>query len=216
MAVKGLIFDLDGTLSDSLEDIGLAMNAALAQYGLPTHGLDAYLGFVGAGIDNLVRRASPESPPVSQAELVEAFRTHYREGGYAHTRPYEGIVAMLEALRAKGFRLAVLSNKREDFTRAIVKKQFGDFPFVEVRGERQGVPRKPDPQAALELAQVLGLPPGELAFVGDTAIDMKTAVSAGMLPVGVLWGFRGREELESAGAKHLLSKPAELLAVLEG
>jgi len=212
--VKALIFDLDGTLSDSLEDIGVAMNAALAQYGLPEHPLDAYNHFVGAGIETLARRAAPESPKVALADLVEAFRTHYRAAGYPRTKPYDGIPEMLEALQQKGLKVAVLSNKREDFTRPIVKRQFGDYPFVDVRGERQGVPRKPDPQAALELAQVMGLPPAEIAFVGDTGIDMKTAVSSGMLPVGVLWGFRGRDELVEAGAKHLLSKPAELLDVI--
>ena len=109
--------------------------------------------------------------------------------------------------------MAVLSNKRDDFTREVVARRFGQWKFVEVRGERAGVPRKPDPTSALDVAKSLGLPPSELAFVGDTAIDMKTARAAGMTPIGVLWGFRGREELVTNGARHLLARPEELMAL---
>jgi phosphoglycolate phosphatase len=210
--IRGVIFDLDGTLLDSLADIGTAMNDALARHGLPPHPLSAYLQLVGEGIENLARRAAGEAA-VDVAALVATYRAAYAVRLEQKTRPYAGIPELLDALAHRGLSLAVLSNKREDFTVELVKRQLNRWRFAAVRGERQGVPRKPDPKAALELAAELGLAPVEIAFVGDTAVDMKTAVAAGMLPVGVLWGFRGREELKGAGARHLFTAPAEVLSL---
>lgn len=206
-----VIFDLDGTLADSLRDLAEAMNLALAQHGLPTHPLDAYRHFVGEGVDVMVRRAAPTNTTVPWQAIVDGYRAHYGELDHRHTGPYPGVSELLDGLVARRVKLAVLSNKRDDFTKALVAQRFGRWPFVEVRGEREGVPRKPDPTAAFELALALNVLPANIAFVGDTAIDMKTARNAGMTPIGCLWGFRDRDELLEAGAKRLLSAPLELL-----
>ncbi len=209
---RAVIFDLDGTLADSLGDIGGAMNEALVAGGLPAHPLLAYHLFIGEGVDVLARRAAPMLEELHLKKLVDEYRERYAARIDAATRPYEGVSDMLDGLVAANVPLAVLSNKRDDFTVELVRRRFSRWPFRAVRGERVDVPRKPDPTAALEIASTLGVAPADCAFVGDTAIDMKTARAAGMLPVGVLWGFRGREELLEAGAKRLIAHPRELLA----
>jgi len=210
--IRGVIFDLDGTLLDSLADIGGAMNDALIARGWPAHPIAAYLRMVGDGIEMLAKRAAPPGEDVTT--LVDQYRARYQERMEHETRPYAGIEPMLDALHARGLPLAVLSNKRDDFTVELVKRQLPRWPFVAVRGERPGVPRKPDPAAALELAQTLRLPPAEIAFVGDTPIDVKTALAAGMLPVAVEWGFRTADELRAAGATLLVSDPEQLPGLL--
>ncbi len=212
--IRGLIFDLDGTLLDSIADIGGAMNDTLASRGFPVHEMSAYLQMVGEGVETLALRALPKDSHVDVVELVAAYRDRYSERMEANTRPYDGIPAMLDALTARGLPMAVLSNKREDFTIELVHRQLSKWRFVEVRGERRGVPRKPDPSAALELARALGITPKDCAFVGDTPIDVKTALAAGMQPVAVLWGFRGYDELHGAGARTLLTHPRELISSL--
>ena len=208
---RALIFDLDGTLADSLEDIADAMNGALAAHGLPTHEVPSYRYKVGDGIEWLVRRAMPQPCPVPLPQLMEEYRTRYKATGHAKTQAYPGIAEMLDGVAALEVPMAVLSNKRDDFTKELVRLRFGRWRFAAVAGEREGVPRKPDPTSALELARVLGFAPSQLGFVGDTPIDMNTARNAGMTPIGVLWGFRTREELLAAGAKHVLERPAQLL-----
>jgi phosphoglycolate phosphatase len=224
--VDALIFDLDGTLADSLKDIGTACNALLARYQRPAHELARYREFVGEGGATLVRRAFKaaqgldwraddlEGLPAPLPQLVAEYSRAYEEVGHRFSRPYPGIPELLRAVSATGRRMAVLSNKRDDFTRHLVALLFGPTTFTAVRGEREGVPRKPDPTAAFELALALNVLPERIGFVGDTAIDMRTARSAGMVPLGVLWGFRGREELLAAGARRLLAAPAELLGAL--
>lgn len=209
-SAHAVIFDLDGTLADSLTDLGEAMNRALAGFGLPTHPLAAYRTFVGEGVDVMVRRAAP-SATVPYQQIADSYRAHYGTLNHQSTRPYDGIPALLDALVARRVKLAVLSNKRDDFTRDLVAKQFGRWPFVDVRGERDGVPKKPDPTAAFELALALNVLPANITFVGDTGIDMLTARNAGMTPIGCLWGFRDRDELLGAGAKRLIAHPMELV-----
>ncbi len=211
---KALIFDLDGTLADSLEDIGGAMNDTLAERGRPPHPLDAYRHFVGEGIEVLVRRASQPKTDDELKRLVAEYRAHYAARADGHTHPYPGIPELLDGLTALGLPMAVLSNKRDDFTVALVQRVLPRWAFARVRGEREGVPRKPDPTAALELARELGVAPAEVTFVGDTPIDVKTALSAGMRPVAVTWGFRSEEELKAAGASEVIHRPAELLGLL--
>ncbi|MFO0597555.1 MAG: HAD family hydrolase [Myxococcaceae bacterium] len=221
--IHALIFDLDGTLADSIGDIGTAMNEVLRGLGLREHSLTDYKRFVGEGAEVLVRRAVAASRgeevervtlPRPVAELCEAYRVAYAKLEHAQSAPYPGIAGLLGALQQRGTRLAVLSNKRDDFTRHLVEHAFPEVRFADVRGEREGVPRKPDPTAAFELSLALDVMPHRIGFVGDTAIDMKTAVNAGMIPIGVLWGFRSREELVGAGARHLLAQPSDLLALL--
>jgi phosphoglycolate phosphatase len=214
--LDALIFDLDGTLADSLADIGTSMNEMLRERGLPPHPLDAYKQFVGEGAEQLVERAvlGAGGKIDNLRELVDVYRQRYHALNDKHSVAYAGIEAMLEGAVSRGIKLAVLSNKRDDFTRRMVKQLFGRFPFADVRGEREGVPRKPDPTAAWELSLALNTVPARIGFVGDTKIDMQTAVNAGMHGIGVLWGFRDADELKTAGAKVLLEKPADLLALL--
>ena len=226
MRIDALIFDLDGTLADSIADIGEAMNAVLGEVKLPPHSMDAYKQFVGEGAENLARRAvraslgldwklaSDDGLPRPLPELVESYRVQYGKLEHANSTPYPGIDVMLDGVVASGRKMAVLSNKRDDFTKHLVAHAFGKWPFVDVRGERDGVPRKPDPIAALELALELNVPPERIGFVGDTPIDMGTARRAGMIGIGVLWGFRTRAELTDSGARCLLERPLDLLPLL--
>lgn len=213
MSVHAVIFDLDGTLADSLRDLGEAMNLALADFGLPTHPLDRYRRFVGEGVDVMTKRAIGDAQ-VALQPVIDRYRHHYGIINHANTAPYPLIPELLDGLTSRGLSLAVLSNKRDDFTKRLVAERFSRWRFVDVRGERDGVPRKPDPTAAFELALALNVLPANIAFVGDTAVDINTARNAGMLPIGCLWGFRDREELVGAGARHLLERPTDLLQLL--
>lgn len=212
MSVHALVFDLDGTLADTLEDIAAAMNRALAAHGLPPHPADAYRRMVGEGAAVLAHRAVGAREDL-EAQVLEAYLRGYDQHIVDTTKPYPGVVALLDALAVRRVPLAVLSNKPDGATRAVVERLFGLARFVEVRGERQGSPRKPDPAVALELARALGFAPAKVAFVGDTAIDMRTASAAGMFPVGVRWGFRGERELRDAGARIVVEQPLEILAL---
>lgn len=210
---QAVVFDLDGTLADSLNEIAGAMNEVLRAYGFSGHPVEAYRHMIGEGVETLVRRALPADAHARVPHLLTEYRQRYAQKMHL-TAPYAGIENMLTVLEERHVHKAVLSNKRDDFTQAMVRTLFGRWQFFDIRGERQGMPRKPHPQAALEMVEALGVLPQHCAFVGDTAIDMQTAVNAGMVPVGVLWGFRGREELLAAGARCLISQPMELLEVL--
>jgi phosphoglycolate phosphatase len=215
--LAGVVFDLDGTLLDTLTDLAACTNAALAALGQPGHPLDAYRYLVGEGMEQLVRRALPPAAR-DEARVQEGLallKAGYEHGWMRHTRPYPGIAELLDRLVGRGVAMAVLSNKADAFTQVMVEHYLGRWPFVGVRGSRPDVPRKPDPAAALELARELGCEPARLGFVGDTAIDVKTARAAGMHPIGVLWGFRGEDELRLAGATRLVRSPAELATVIE-
>ncbi len=215
MSYKAVLFDLDGTLLDTLEDLANAGNRVLADQSLPVHPVDAYRYFVGAGIVNLVERILPESHRQAQmiASTVAEFERVYAENWHDRTAPYAGVPEMLDQLVANGLQLAILSNKPEAFTLLCVEKLLPHWPFSPIFGQRPGVPKKPDPAAALEAAQRLNSSPREILYVGDTSIDMHTARSAGMDPVGVLWGFRGADELKEAGAGWLINHPRELLDI---
>ncbi len=216
MKPQALIFDLDGTLLDTLADIGNAMNSALRELGFATHSLEAYRGFIGKGLEQLAAAALPQAgTKVRTEEVVARFREFYSENLVVETRLYPGIAELLDGLQTRALPMAILSNKPDAPTQTLVKKLLGKWRFLDVRGERTGIPRKPDPQAALSIAAALGVAPQACAFIGDSAVDIHTATAAGMLPIGVLWGFRGRGELESAGAAHLLHQPQDLFALLE-
>lgn len=215
MRFDAVIFDLDGTLADTLEDIADSMNEALSQLAQPAHPREAYRDMVGEGVVNLARNALPPGREELVEEAVTRFRAHYAAHIVDHTRAFPEVPAMLDALAARGVKLAVLSNKIDAMTRRIVERCFSKWQFDAVFGEREGVPRKPDPTSALEIAAMLRVAPARCAFVGDTWIDMKTAVNAGMYGIGVLWGFRPREEMEEAGAKRVVAAPAEIVAAVE-
>ena len=214
MSEVAVLFDLDGTLLDTIGDLADSMNAALAALGHPTHPEEAYLRFVGDGVAELARRALPPArrDETSVRACIAAMKAEYAQRWDVRTHPYEGVPELLDALGARGIPVADLRNKMEDVTRVAVDHWFGLDRFAEVRGAREGVPRKPDPEAALAIAARLGVAPERVLYLGDTDTDMRTAVAAGMVPFGVLWGFRDEAELRENGARHLLRRPGELLA----
>jgi len=214
MTTRAALFDLDGTLVDSLADIAGAMNTSLAEHGFPTHPTDAYRIFVGAGVEHLVENAVPAGEAARYPSVLQRYRAAYAERIFESTRPFPGIPEALEALAADGFKLGVLSNKLHAPTAEIVEHLLPIIPLSAVFGERSGVPRKPDPAAALELARLLGAAPEHCAFVGDTHVDIETGRAAGMFAVGVTWGFRGAPELVKAGADALVNDAAEMVAAI--
>ncbi|HMI91120.1 MAG TPA: HAD family hydrolase, partial [Polyangiales bacterium] len=182
--------------------------------GLPVHGPDAYRQFVGEGASQLVRNALPPGRDELLPELLSAYRAHYLAHLIVHTQPYPGIRELLSELQGRGLPLAVLSNKPHELTTRIAAALFPEVRFAGVLGQRPNHPRKPDPAGALELCSALGRPASEIALVGDTRTDMQTANAAGMIAVGVRWGFRDAPELTAHGARHLISKPADLLPLV--
>ncbi len=213
MSWRAVLFDLDGTLLDTLTDIGDAANVALQRCGFPMRNRDEYRFFVGDGVRTLFQRALPPES-VNDAivtQCVSAFRQEYAAGWNVRTRPYAGVPELLDELSRRRIRLSVLSNKPDDFTNRCVLHYLSKWRFEIVRGQREGVPLKPDPIAAREIADSMQVPTDRFLYLGDTSIDMLTAIRAGMCPVGALWGFRPREELESAGAQHLIERPQDLL-----
>ena len=216
MNCKAIIFDLDGTLLDTLVDLADAGNKVLANAGLPVHTTDSYRYFVGDGLITLIQRILPEDMRSTEKvrQMAESFREVYATNWNAKTKPYEGIEEMLSGLKSKDLPMNILSNKPDDFTKVCVREFFGSDTFVHVLGNRDGVPKKPDPAGALEIANLLSLSPAEILYLGDTATDMQTAVAADMLAVGALWGFRPARELEENGAKHLVTHPVEVLELI--
>lgn len=210
---RAVIFDLDGTLVDSLEDIADSMNATLAELGFPTHELDPYRIFVGDGVGMLAFRALPEArrDPGTLSRCVEIMRRRYTQQMHDKTRPYPGIIELLDELGDRNVPLVVLSNKVHELTVDIVRRQFGENRFERVLGPKPGIPQKPDPTAALQIAAELDLAPEHWLFVGDTSTDMQTASAAGMMGVGVLWGFRSADELLAHGASAVIAHPSELI-----
>jgi phosphoglycolate phosphatase len=207
---RGVIFDLDGTLADSLEDIASAMNRTLEAHGFPVHPVSAYRTFVGEGVRKLVERALPPGTEQVRDAFVAAYQADYAEHLLDATRLFPGIPEVLDGLQRAGVPVGVLSNKPDAPTRRLVDALCGRWQFGAVVGERPGIPRKPDPASALALADALGAPPESVAFVGDTSVDMLTARAASMRPVGVLWGFRPTEVLatgaEAAGTGEELAR----------
>ena len=216
MRFNAILFDLDGTLLDTLGDLANSMNGVLERRGFPQHEKELYKHFVGDGMEVLVRRALPESR--QGEELVQAcllaMREEYSVRWRETTRPYAGIPELLDALRRRRLRMAILSNKPDDFTREMVAALLAPWRFDAVVGARPEVPKKPDPAMALAIARDVAVPPARILYLGDSGTDMRTAVSAGMFPVGALWGFRDAAELEANGAEVLISRPMELLELL--
>jgi phosphoglycolate phosphatase len=217
MNLLAVLFDLDGTLLDTLDDLADSTNLALRRLELPEQPVESFKRFVGDGIENLVRRAVPEDrrDPDTLAECVRLTRANYSARWAEKTRPYDGIPALLDALTARGARMAVFSNKPDEFTQLCVAKLLADWRFDMVLGANPSLPRKPDPAGARLIANRLQLDPAEFAYLGDTDTDMQTAVAAGMFPIGVLWGFRTAEELAANGAKVLIENPLDLLPILD-
>lgn len=216
MHFKAILFDLDGTLLDTLEDLGNAANRVLEKYDFPTRPLDTYRYFVGDGATVLMKRALPENKRDDDTvgACVQTFREEYGKGWNVKTRPYDGVAEMLDALTAGGLKMAVLSNKPDEFTKRCVTEFLPKWNFEMVLGQSNLMPLKPDPKGALEIARCLNVIPSHFIYLGDTAIDMKTAIAAGMYPVGALWGFRTGKELRENGAQALIKRPQEILTLL--
>lgn len=215
--MDAIVFDLDGTLLDSLDDIADSTNRALARNGFPTHPRSDYRRFIGDGVQMLVRRALPpgRDDPSTIDRVVEAYREEYAVGWNRETHPYSGVAELLDSLLARGVKRAVLSNKPDEFTQLCVQHYLGNWPFHCVLGHRPEWPRKPSPDSARHLAEILRTPTERCLFVGDSAADMLTARGAGMRAVGVSWGFQTVEILNDAGADVVIDRPSDLLALLE-
>ena len=215
MNFKGVVFDLDGTLINSLADLADSMNKVLSNFDFPIHDLGVYNYFVGNGIRNLVRAALPESNRDEQTVgdcyklMVEA----YGDNCINKSRPYDGITDLLNELKSRKMKLGVLSNKAHDLTMKIVQALLPDY-FDVIKGLVIEAHKKPDPSGALEISDNLAIRLENLIFIGDSNIDMQTARNTGMYGVGVLWGFRTRAELIESGAKYILDHPMDLLDLL--
>lgn len=209
---RAVVFDLDGTLLDTLADIASALNTVLAERGWPTHDDAAVATFVGDGLPMLMRRALPVDRVDAELDgCVVRLREVYGRGWGERTRPFPGVPALLDALTERALPRAILSNKPHEHTVPIVEALLADWRFDPLWGARPRYPHKPDPASALALAEALGRAPRECVFVGDTAVDMHTARAAGMTAVGVRWGLRSTDELRAAGAAVILESPLDLL-----
>ena len=215
---KLCIFDLDGTLIDSLEDLAEAMHHAIARQGFAVHSTDRYRMMVGSGLSVLTDRAAgaPDSryTDAVKQEIVADFNQYYTRHCLDHTKPYPGIPALLEELNRRSIAFAVNSNKPDAFSNRIVSALIPKAPFSFVWGKREGCERKPSPDGALGIMQGLGFRPEETVYIGDSDVDVYTAANAGISFCGVRWGFRSPQELIAAGAVHLAESPEELLQLI--
>jgi phosphoglycolate phosphatase len=217
MEYKAVLFDLDGTLIDTVDDIGDAANRVISNRKFPTHSISTYRLFIGEGVRMLFTHALPEESrnqdliTACLEEFIEDYRCNYN----VKTKLYDGVPELLDILKLRGLKLAILSNKPDPITKDCVAFFLSEWNFDVVLGQHDSIPRKPDPQGALEVARRLAIPPSNFIYLGDTAIDMKTAVSAGMFPVGVLWGFRSLEELKKNGARVIIDEPMQLMDLIK-
>jgi phosphoglycolate phosphatase len=212
--IRAVLFDLDGTLADTLADLASATNWALQQVGCPPCTVDSYRYKVGDGAREMCERALPADKQGLAEDVLRLMGQQYDKHCFDLTRLYPGIADLISALTQRRLSLAVLSNKPDEFTKRVIAHYFQPSPFAIVRGQLPNVPLKPDPTAALQITQELGIPPAHWLYLGDTNTDMHTARAAGMHPVGVLWGFRDRAELLGSGAEHIVANPRDLLDLL--
>ena len=209
---KLLIFDLDGTLLNSLQDLAASTNYALRQHGYPTHELPAFRYFVGNGINKLLERALPEKERTHEnmLKIREDFMAYYAVHKADFTTPYDGIYDLLKALKRHHLLLAVASNKYHEATRELIPEYFGEGLFDFVYGQREGIPVKPNPTIVFDIMKEAGVTKEEVLYVGDSGVDMQTAVNSGVTSVGVTWGFRDRKELLANGAQYIADEPCEI------
>ncbi|MBR5451921.1 MAG: HAD-IA family hydrolase [Clostridia bacterium] len=213
--IKAVLFDLDGTLLDTLGDLSRGVNAELSKRGYPTHPKDAFKNFAGNGIPKMVERAAPKDiDPDELKEITDSFISHYSVHYADYTEVYSGIAELIKAVKDKGIKVAVVTNKAQGPAELVVNKFFGDS-FDLIFGQKPGIPAKPDPTAALLAMKELGVTPKECVFMGDSGVDVETGVNSGAYPVGVLWGFRDETELKGAGAKELIKNPLKLISIID-
>lgn len=213
--IKAVIFDFDGTLANTIADLMFAANRALKKYGLPEHDEESYKIFVGNGWVDLLRKATGGK---ADAETFDKIRKDFEDYYTAHycdkTTAYEGVPELVDACKERGLLVAIVTNKNEDITNIMVDELYGDV-FHIVCGNTSKYPAKPDPASTLSVMERLGVKPQECVFIGDSCVDMQTAVNSGAFPVGETWGFRSEEELLENGAKYIIHTPCELLAVID-
>ncbi len=212
--VGAVIFDLDGTLVDTIDDIADSLDHVLAEAGLAIPSRADYHRFIGTGLRDLVKRAAPDVSPRETEALIDAFRAYYGDHLMVRSKLYDGINEVLDELVAAAIPIGVLSNKPDAMTQRICAAMLAPWPIGAIAGERADIPRKPNPNGAFRIAHLLGVEAGRCAFVGDTKTDMLTATAARMLPVGVTWGFRDRAELAAHGAAHVVDVAWALLSIL--
>ena len=213
--IKGLIFDLDGTLLNTIKDIGDSVNAMLEDYGFKTHSIDEYRLMVGNGFNDLIYKALPSSASENkQLEGLEKFLYYYNLNYMNSSLPYDGIVELLKELEKRGIKLGVNSNKREDYTVSLLEAYLKDIHFIKVVGQKDQ-PKKPDPLGARQIIEAMGAKEEEVLYVGDSKTDMLTAKNANLRSIGVLWGFRDEKELLLSGADYIAKKPLDILKIIE-
>ena len=213
--IKGLIFDLDGTLLNTIKDIGDSVNAMLEDYGFKTHSIDEYRLMVGNGFNDLIYKALPSSASENkQLEGLEKFLYYYNLNYMNSSLPYDGIVELLKELEKRGIKLGVNSNKREDYTVSLLEAYLKDIHFIKVVGQKDQ-PKKPDPLGARQIIEAMGEKEEEVLYVGDSKTDMLTAKNANLRSIGVLWGFRDEKELILSGADYIAKEPLDILKIIE-
>lgn len=215
MKEKAIIFDLDGTLIDSLTDIALCANEVLKEFNYPTHSIEDYKKFVGGGALFLMNNCSPDNCSEEEVyKLFKKFKEVYDTAVYSNTKPYEGVYKLLDDLAKTNIKIGILSNKPHEFTLKYVKKFFDKYNMQEVHGQKEEVPKKPHPRGAINIANSFNIDCENIYFVGDSDVDMQTAKNAKMIAVGVEWGFRGVEELKENGADYIVDTPQDILSLL--
>ncbi len=216
MSYNAVIFDLDGTLLNTLQDIVNTLNTVLAQHSFPVHTVEECKYLVGHGMRELIRKALPEgvATPETIDLLLKDLMVHYTDNWNINSRPYPGIATLLDTLSERKIKMAILSNKADHFTQLCAKSLLQPWTFDVVMGHHSAIAHKPDPEGALLVAKLLGEEPSSILYVGDSGIDMMTATRAGMYPLGVLWGFRPESELLEFGAKSLVQHPEEIIGML--
>ena len=213
---KLIIFDLDGTLLNTIADLAHSTNHALQVLGYPTHEVTSYNFMVGNGINKLFERALPEGEKTEENVLRvrKEFLLHYDRHNSDESRPYPGIPELLEALQNKGHKLAVASNKYQAATEKLIAHYFPGIRFVAVFGQREGVKVKPDPTVVYDILQIADVPKEEVLYIGDSGVDMQTAINSGVTSCGVTWGFRPRTELESFCPDFIVDKAEAVLSIV--
>jgi len=214
MDIEGIIFDLDGTLVHTIEDIGDAANVMLKRHGFPEHSTSDYLKWIGSGAAKFVENALVPDITTEQLQgCITEFKEIYGRNLNNKSRLYEGVPQVLDELTDRGIKLSILSNKPHRLTERVTEYYLSDWDFSPVFGQREHIPRKPDPTAALEIAGIMNIVVDRILFVGDSLADLKTALAAGMVPVGVTWGY-GRLESAAQNGQSFIQQPQELLALL--
>ena len=216
--LKLVIFDLDGTLLNTLSDLAFSANHVLEKSGFPVHPIEVYKYFIGNGLDIFIERILPENQKTAQnlALFRDSFLSHYNAHIADFTEPYKGIPGLLKALSSKGLKLAVASNKHQQATEKLIRTLLPGISFIAVLGQREGIPAKPNPAIVQEILTIADLSPEEAVYIGDSDVDMLTASNSDVCSIGVTWGYRPREELEAAGAHFIARSPDEILEIITG